>query len=336
MTFHVTRRGVAGAAIAALAGGAAQAQTPAQSQPQNQADAAWPARPVRMIVPMAPGGSTDVMGRLIARALQDVLKQSFVIENRSGAGSLIGTEAAMNAPADGYTLLVNGMPHTIVPAVAPRAPYDPVRNFTPISTLGVAAMVMFVNKDMPARSAREFVELSREKPDRFSFATSGSGSLTQLMVDMLQVRAGIKLVSVPYRGAGPGMADLASGVVQASFNTLPTAAPLVAAGQVRALAVASEERLPNMPDVPTFKEQGIDLVVEHWWGVLGPANMPASVVARLNAAIKQAVNSPEMAVRFEEIAVIPRASTPAGFTEVLEEDVARWTGVLRPADAPKP
>jgi tripartite-type tricarboxylate transporter receptor subunit TctC len=318
MNSLLTKRSLLAAGFAAAVAGRAKAQAEA-----------WPSRPVRVIVPMAPGGSTDVVARLIAQALQAELQQSFVIENRSGGGSVIGTQAVIAAVPDGYTLLVNGMPHTIVPAVAPRAPYDPVRDVTPISMIGVSTMFMFVNNDLPIRSLREFVEEAKRAPGRFSFASSGSGSLTQLMIDMLQVRAGIEVVSVPYRGAGPGMNDLAAGVVHGSFNSFPTAAPLVAARKVRPFAVASEARLPNLPDVPTFREHGIDIVVEHWMGIFGPANLPGAVVARLNAAIAQAVNRPELAPRLEELDIQPRPSTPEGFRTVLEEDAARWAEVIR-------
>ena len=250
------------AAIIALAGSALAAEP-------------YPDRPVTLIVPYAAGGSSDVLARLIGERLSKSLGQQIVIDNRAGAGSRLGIELAANSAADGYTLLLADMPHTIIPAIQKGVHYDPVHDFTPIGLIGTASMVFFINPEVKAQTVRDFVALAIAEPGKMTVASGGIGSATHLTAELFQAKAGIKLVHVPFRGAGPAMNDLVAGHVQSGFTTLATASSVL--DRVRALAVASETRLPTWTSFPTFKESGIDLVVEHWWGVLAPAGLPGEI-----------------------------------------------------------
>src|SRR6266540_571232 len=241
------------AALIALAGSAA-------AEP-------YPDHPVTLIVPYAAGGSSDVLARLLGEGLSKSLGQQIVIDT-----------AAKSAP-DGYTLLLADMPHTIIPAIQKGVHYDPVRDFTPIGLIGTASMFFFVNPAVKAETAHDFVALAKANPEKITIASGGIGSATHLTAELFQARTGIKLVHVPFRGAGPAMNDLVAGHVQSAFTTLATASSVL--DRVRALAIASETRLATRTSIPTFREGGIDLVVEHWWGVLAPVGLPSEIAARL-------------------------------------------------------
>src|SRR5207249_11927822 len=210
--------------------------------------------------------------------------QPIIIDTRAGAGSRIGTEIAAKSAPDGYTLLLADMPHTIVPAIQKGIHYDPVRDFTPIGLIGTASMFFFVNPAVKAEIAADFVALAKAAPEKITIASGGIGSATHLTAELFQARTGIKLVHVPFRGAGPAMNDLVAGHVQSAFTTLATASSVL--DRVRALAVASETRLATPASIPTFRENGIDLVVEHWWCVLAPADMQPEIAARLTGDLK--------------------------------------------------
>src|SRR5881398_1258704 len=274
------------AAIIALAGSALAAEP-------------YPDRPVTLIVPYAAGGSSDVLARLIGERLSKSLGQQVVIDNRTGAGSRLGIELAAKSAADGYTLLLADMPHTIIPAIQKGVHYDPVHDFTPIALIGSASMVFFINPEVKAQTVRDFVALAKAEPGKMTVASGGIGSATHLTAELFQAKAGIKLVHVPFRGAGPAMNDLVAGHVQSGFTTLATASSVL--DRVRALA--SETRLPTWTSLPTFKESGIDLVVEHWWGVLAPAGLPGEVAARLTGDLKAILESQEFATRLEPLGV---------------------------------
>src|SRR5947208_9367391 len=234
----------------------------------------YPDRPVTLIVPYAAGGSSDVLARLIGERWTKSLVQLIVNDNRAGAGSRLGIELAAKSASDGYTLLLADMPHTIIPAIQKGVQYDPVTDFTPIALIGTASMFFFVNPGMKAETVQDFVALAKAEPEKITIASGGIGSATHLTAELLQARAGIRLVHVPFRGAGPAMNDLVAGHVQSGFTTLATASS--ALDRVRALAIASETRLATHASIPTFREGGIDLVVEHWWGVLAPAGFPGA------------------------------------------------------------
>jgi tripartite-type tricarboxylate transporter receptor subunit TctC len=289
----------------------------------------YPDHPITLIVPYAPGGSSDVLARLIGEPLSKALGQPIVIDNRAGAGSRLGIELAARSAPDGYTLLLADMPHTIIPAIQKGVHYDPVHDFTPIALIGTASMLFFVNPAINARTVADFVALAKAEPGTITIASGGIGSATHLTAELFQVRAGIKLVHVPFRGAGPAMNDLIAGHVQSGFTTLATASAAIE--HVRALAVAGETRLPALPNVPTFREGGIDLIVAHWWGVLAPAPLPPQIVARLTGELSAVLGSPEVAVHLAPLGVTVSRDSPAQFRALIERDTARWAQIVNAA-----
>ena len=292
----------------------------------------YPVKFVRLIVPYAPGGSSDVLARTLAQKLGVALGQTFVIDNRPGAGSMLGTDIAAKATPDGYTLILSDMPHTINPSIYAKVPYDPVKDFSPITTIGVSPMFLFVNPAVKAQNVKEFIALAKAQPGKISIASGGTGATTHLMAELLQSHAGIKLTHVPYKGAGPALTDVVAGQIPATFTSMATAAPFVQSGRLRILGVTSAKRLAAFPDVPTFDESGVSgLIVEHWWGVMAPAGVPKTIIDKLNAAIVNAVNSSDVRERFTALAVEPRTNTPQQFRALLESDVKRWAKVVKDA-----
>src|SRR4051794_38814832 len=246
----------------------------------------YPTKFIRFIVPYAPGGSSDVLARTLGQKLGDSLGQTFVIDNRPGAGSMIGTDIAAKATPDGYTVILSDMPHTINPSIYTKVPYDPLKDFAQITTIGVSPMFLFVNPSVKAQNVKEFIALAKSQPGKISIASGGTGATTHLMAELLQSHAGIKLVHVPYKGAGPALTDVVAGQIPATFTSMATAAPFVQSGRLRILGVTSARRLAAFPDVPTFDESGVSgLIVEHWWGVMAPAGVPKGIVDKLNAAL---------------------------------------------------
>jgi tripartite-type tricarboxylate transporter receptor subunit TctC len=284
-------------------------------------------RPVTLIVPYAAGGSSDVLARLLGERLSKSLGQPIVIDNRAGAGSRIGTELAAKSAPDGYTLLLADMPHTIVPAIQKGVQYDPVRGFTAISLIGTASMFFFLNPAVKAETVPDFVALAKASPDQITIASGGIGSATHLTAELFQAKAGIKLVHVPFRGAGPAMNDLVAGHVQSGFTTLATASSVL--DRVRTLAVANATRLATYPNVPTFRDAGTDLVVEHWWGVLAPAGLPPDVAARLTRDINAIIESPEFTSRLVPLGVAASKTSPTQFLALIENDTARWADIVK-------
>ena len=219
------------------------------------------------------------------------------------------------------------MPHTIIPAIQKGVHYDPVRDFTPIGLIGTASMVFFVNPAVKAETAQDFVALAKADPEKITIASGGIGTATHLTAELFQARAGIKLVHVPFRGAGPAMNDLVAGHVQSGFTTLATASSVL--DRVRALAVASETRLATRASIPTFREGGIDLDVEHWWGVLAPAGLAPDIAARLTADLKAILDSDEFATRLAPLGVTASHASPAQFRALIESDTARWAEIVK-------
>ncbi len=292
----------------------------------------YPARPIRFIVPYAPGGSSDVLARTLGKKMGDTLGQPFLIDNRPGAGSMVGTDAAAKASPDGYTIILSDMPHTINPSINAKVPYDPVKDFAPITLIGVSPMFLFAHPGFDAKSLAEVVAMAKARPGTLAIASGGNGATTHLVAELLQAGAGIRLVHVPYKGAGPAIADVAAGQVPLTFTSMATAAPLVKAGRLRVLAVTSPRRLAAFPDVPTFEESGVPgLVFEHWWGVMAPARTPAPVVERLHSEIAKALASAEVRERFTAFSLEPRTNTPAEFRSLIESDLVRWAKVVRDA-----
>jgi tripartite-type tricarboxylate transporter receptor subunit TctC len=289
----------------------------------------YPDRPVTMIVPYAAGGSSDILARLIGERMGKTLGQQIVVDDRAGAGSRIGIEIVAHAAPDGYTLLLADMPHTIVPAIQKGVRYDPVRDFTPIGLIGTASMVFFVNPAVPAATIQDFVALAKADPGKITVASGGIGSTTHLTAELFQAKTGTRLTHVPYRGAGPAMSDLMAGHVQTGFTTLATASAALESGAVRALASASDKRLASRPAIPTLREAGIDLVVEHWWGVLAPAGLPPAIAARLTSELQAVLDTPDFAARLQPLGVAPAHATPEQFRALIAADTARWADIVK-------
>jgi tripartite-type tricarboxylate transporter receptor subunit TctC len=292
----------------------------------------YPNKPVRFIVPYAPGGSSDILARTLGQKLAESLGQTFVVDNRPGAGSMVGTDAAAKSAPDGYTIILSDMPHAINPSIHAKVPYDPVADFSPVTVIGVSPMFLFANTAFEAKSLRELIALAKAQPGKYAIASGGNGATTHLVAELLQANAGIKLTHVPYKGAGPAIADVAAGQVPITFTSMATAAAVHKAGRVRVLAVTSPKRLASFPDVPTFVESGLPaLTFEHWWGVMAPARTPPAVVAKLNVEFIKALAAPDVRERFAALAVEPRTSTPEQFRALIESDLGRWAKVVRDA-----
>lgn len=298
------------------------------------AQAAWPDKPVRIVVPYAPGGSSDVIARALSEELARELGQPVIVDNRAGAGSLLGTQHVAGETPNGYTLLLADVPFTIVPALyRERAKYSPDRSFAPVALLGVAPMYLFVNQASPLRTAQDVVQQAKSTPGKVSIASGGNGSLTHLMAELFMIQTGTQLVHVPYKGAGPAVTDLAAGQVQASFTTMPTATSLFQAGRIRPIAVSSPQRARETPDVPTFREMGWpDLSVQSWWGLLAPAGTPPEVVSRVADAAQKALRDAKVRARLQTVGLaVPEDTGAPALQKLIAVDAARWQDVIQRA-----
>jgi tripartite-type tricarboxylate transporter receptor subunit TctC len=295
----------------------------------------WPAKPVKIIVPFAPGGSADTLGRLVAQKLSEQMKASFVVENRAGAGGSIGSELVSHAAPDGYTLAVSGIAsHVIAPLLPQGTPYDPVRDFTHIALFGGPPAVLAVHPSVPAKDLREFVLLAKSKPGGLSYGSPGNGTQGQLVAELFKQRAGIDVVHVPYKGAAAAVSDLMAGHLPAVCVTLTTAATQIRAGRARGLAISAASRLPDFPGIPTFAELGYpDLVATVWFSLSGPANLPADIVERLNAEVNRALELSEVRERLRPEGIVPMRLTAREFSAFVADEVRRWGPVVRASGA---
>jgi tripartite-type tricarboxylate transporter receptor subunit TctC len=290
---------------------------------------AWPARPVRIVVPFPPGGATDFVTRPIAARLQTTLGQPFVIENRAGAGGTVGSDLVAKAPPDGHALVVSNVAsHGVGPSVYPAIPYDAVRDFTHVALLAEIPSVLVVRADSAITSLSELVAAARARGGGFSIASPGNGSSSHAKQEMLKAMAGIETTHVPYRGSGPALNDLAAGAVDAMITTVVEGRN----ERFRALAITSAERLPGFGTIPTFREQGFDIVASTWFGLSGPAGLPDAIGARLNAEVLAILAQPDIAARLAEAGATPRKLSAAVFTAFVAAEVARWRAVARAAN----
>jgi tripartite-type tricarboxylate transporter receptor subunit TctC len=287
---------------------------------------------VRIVAPFAPGGSADSLGRLVAIRLAARFKQNFVVDNRTGAGGTIGTELVADSAPDGYTLVVSGIAtHAIGPAMQ-KTPYDPVKSFTHIALFGGPPIIAVVHPGVEAKSLSQFVALSKSTPQGISYGSPGPGTNGHLVAELFRMRSGSNLVHIPYKGAALAMVDLAGGHIPSSFNTLSTAAVHVKSGRARALAHSAAKRVSAFPDVPTFVESGYkDLVATTWFSLSGPAGMPPAIVKHLNAAVREALATPEMRERLTPEGIEPNDLDSQAFTQFVRGEVARWGPIARAA-----
>ena len=295
----------------------------------------YPARPLRLIVPTAPGGGTDFTGRLVAAKLSEAMGQQVVVENRGGGGGSVGADNAAKATADGYTLLLGSIAtHAVNPALYKKLPYDHLKDFAPVSLIGTVPNALVVHPSVPVKSMQEFITYAKANPGKINYGSSGVGSPPHLSMELLRSITGINLVHVPYKGAGPALADLLGGQVQAMCTSLAGLINFVKSGRVRALGVTTAKRNPQLPDVPTIVESGVPgYEVTIWYAVFAPVATPKAIVDKLNAEMVKALNSSEMKERMALQGMDPAPSTPAELTAFVKAESAKWAKVAKDSGA---
>lgn len=298
-----------------------------------QAPAGYPAKPVRLIVGFVPGGGNDVIARLVAQKLSVAFGRQFVVDNRPGAGGVIGAELAAKAPPDGYTLFLAGVAtHAVNPNLQKSLPYDPVRDFEAVCLMATAPALLAVHPSLPARSVKEFVALARARPGQLDYASSGHGSAAQLAAELFKSMTKTQIQHVPYKGIGLGMNDLLSGQVQVIFNAAAALLPHTRSGRLRALGIGSSKRVSALPEIPTIHESGVPgYDAGSWYGIVAPAATPRGIVDSLNRETVAAMRSPEISAKLATEAVLVIASTPAEFGAHIREEHARIGKVVREA-----
>lgn len=291
---------------------------------------AFPTKPIRLVLPFAPGGSTDVIARPLADSLARELGQPVIVDNRPGAGSVIGNDAVAKSPPDGHTLLLTTSSFAIVPALQPKLPYAGVSAFAPVVLLGRAPNVAIVRAGSPLKSAADMLAQARAHPGKLSYGSSGNGTSTHLAAELLKSTAKVFVTHIPYRGAGPVVTDVLGGQVDVGFATLPSIAPLLANGKLRALGVTSGTRSPLLPDVPTFAESGAPgSQSDNWYGVFAPAGTPAAVVAQLHGAFKRASQTAEFRQRAQNEGLVLSLDSPEETARFVRAEEARWRKVVK-------
>jgi len=296
---------------------------------------AWPTQPVRMIVPFPPGGTTDIMARVLAERLTASLGQPVVVENRSGAGGLIGTDVAAKAQPDGYTILLSSSaPLAVGLKLYQSVPYDVLRDLTPVSMVGDVAMVLVTSPQFQANSLQELIEYAKANPGKLNVALNSLGSQSHLLTELFRVRTGTSFNMVPYRGSGPAVIDLLGGVVQANFENLPAVIEHIRAGKLRALATLSPKRLDALPDTPTFAELGMpDFVAAPWFAIVAPAGTPADIVAKLNAEINKVLAATATKETFARQGANPVIASPEETARFIRDEIDKWAKVVEETGA---
>ena len=295
----------------------------------------YPNRPVRMIVAFAAGGPTDVLARTLAERLSEELGQSVIIENRGGAGGIVGYGAAASAPPDGYTIAFVDPSLTVNPSLHKNLPYDVERDFTPISSVVRGPTVLVIPKTFDAKTAAEFVSVAKRNPGKFSYGSAGTGTPPHLNAELFKIAQGIELKHVPYRGAAPAITDLIAGRIDAMFLNIGSAKAQIDAGALIGLAVSGSERVAKLPNVPTFRESGLpveQLDTGTWWGVVGPAKLPAAIQQKLNRAVNDALKNPQLRARLDEMNVAPIPSSAEAFGKLISDERLKWADVVKRAN----
>jgi tripartite-type tricarboxylate transporter receptor subunit TctC len=292
----------------------------------------YPAKTIRMVIPFAAGGNTDIIGRIFIPKMAEIIGQQIIIDNRGGAGSIIGTEAVMRAAPDGYTLLLASAAHTINPSMVKKLPYDSIKDFTPLGVVADVPTAFVLHPSLPPRNVKEFVALAKARPNDIFYSTSGIGTVGHLAAELLISTAGIKLTAVHYKGTGPSMVDLVGGHIQMQFPSMPAAVPYVASNRMRMIAQTGEKRSPAAPTVPTMVEQGYkDFIVSSGFAMFGPANLPKPIADRINAAMAQALKDPRVNKTLLEQGAEPTGTTPESHDKFNRAEIQKWIKVVRDA-----
>ena len=307
--------------IAALPCAPAQAQT-------------YPTKPIRLIVPFTPGGSTDILARSIGQKLTEAWGQPVIVDNVPGAGGSIGADKAAKAPADGYTLLMGHIGTLAVnPSIYPNLPYDPIKNFAPVAWVARVPNVLVVHPSVKATTTAEFIALARANPGKINFGSGGNGSAAHIATEYLKLKSQTQLVHVPYRGTAPAVTDVVAGQIQMILTGAPAVIPFVKSGQLRAIAVASEKRLEALPDLPTLAESGLKELAgfeaDQWYGIVAPTGTPAAIIAKLNSQINASLASAELKTRLQSEGAVATPTTPEAFGQLIQREIERWRPVVK-------
>jgi tripartite-type tricarboxylate transporter receptor subunit TctC len=296
-----------------------------------RAQEAWPARPIKLIVPFAPGGTSDVLGRVVADKLQAALKQTVLVENRAGAGGVLGADAVAKSAGDGYTLLLGTIAsHAINPALQPKIPYNALKDFAPVALLGSISNVLLVGANQPYKTVQDLIAAAKARPNTIPFGSAGLGSSQHMSGELFKLLAGADLAHVPYKGSAPSIQDLIGHQIPCSFETVTVALPHIQSGKVSALAVTSALRSPALPQVPTLQEAGVaGFDVSSWQALYAPAGTPAAIVARLNIEVERLLALPDVKARLDGLGLVHTPATPAQFAEFNRSELAKWQRVAR-------
>jgi tripartite-type tricarboxylate transporter receptor subunit TctC len=293
----------------------------------------YPTKPIRLIVPFTPGGGVDINARLIAPKLTEYLGQPVIIETKPGAGTNIGNEYVAKSPPDGYTLLINSGPMAINMALYKNLGYDTLRDFVAISLFSESPNVLVVHPSLPVKTAKEFVAFAKARPGALNYSSSGSGSTQHLSAELFNLKTGTKLVHIPFKGTSPSLTSVVGGEVMVTFANIPSVGAFLKAGRLRPIATTSVKRAAQLPDVPTFRESGIDMVVTVRYGVFAPSATPKDVVNTLAGAIAKAARSPDTRQRLLDMGAEPVGNSPAEYAKIMKEEVAMWAEVVRASGA---
>jgi len=298
------------------------------------AQAAYPDKPVRLIVPYPPGGPTDILGRMAAQYMTEKLGQTFVVENKAGASGMIGAETVARAPADGYTLLVNASIHVIYPSLYKNVPVKPLEDFTPISQIALVPLVLVMRPDQPIKSVSMLIEAGKKEPEKFRFASSGNGAAPHLAGEAFNLMTGLNMQHIPYKGSSPALTDVMGGHVDLMFDSLPSSMPHIKSGSLKALAVSTSSRVPALPDVPTIAEAGVpDYEITTWYGLWGPKGMPADLSNKISHLMADMVKDPEYRERLDALGAQPVGSTPESFAKFEQAEAKKFADIVERSGA---
>ena len=302
--------------------------------PLTAAAQQYPTKAIRFVVPFAPGGGTDIIGRVVAQALNDALGQPVVVDNRGGAGSTLGTEIVAKSPADGYTILFGNISLAFNATLYTKLRYDTIRDLAPISLSAVQPNILVIHPGLPAKNLKEFIELARANPGKYNYASAGTGSGTHLAAELLKLQTKIDIVHVPYKGTGPALTDLLGGQINMMVSTFASALPHVKSGRMRALGVTTAKRSPAAPDVPTLIEGGVaGYDYSTWYGLLAPAGTPKPVIDMLNASTRKVLARDDIKQKLESQGVDPIVNTPAEFSAYMKSETEKWGKVVKATGA---